>query len=134
MPFILHSRRGFVETEDVLKAVKWNKGVVHGYAYTKSELDFFLNLGWYISFCGSVTYAGKKNFNDMAEAVAYVPKDRIIIETDSPYYTPIPLKCVMNEPSYIGYIYEYVASKRGISKHKLSEIVDKNLQKLFGIE
>lgn len=134
MPFILHSRRGFIETSDVLKAVKWNKGVVHGFAYTKAELDFFLNLGWYISFCGSVTYAGKKNFSDMAEVVAYVPKDRIIIESDSPYYAPIPLKCVKNEPSYINYIYEYVAAKRGMPKHKLSEAVDKNLQKLFGLE
>lgn len=134
MPFILHSRRGFKETADVLKAVKWNKGVVHGFAYTQSELEFFLNLGWYISFCGSVTYSGKKNFNDMADIVSYVPKDRILIESDSPYYAPIPLKCVRNEPSYINYIYEYIASKRGIPKHKLSEAVDKNIQKLFGIK
>lgn len=134
MPFILHSRRGFSETADVLKAVKWNKGVVHGYAYTQSELDFFLDLGWYISFCGTVTYSGKKNFNDMAEVVSYVPKDRIIIESDSPYYAPIPLKSVRNEPSYINYIYEYISSKRGMPKHKLSEAVDKNLQKLFGLE
>ena len=133
MPFILHSRRGYVETVDVLKAVKWNKGVVHGFAYNLSELDFFLHLGWYISFCGTVTYFGKKNFSDMEEAVKYVPKDRIIIESDSPYYAPIPLKCVKNEPSYINYIYEYIASKRGMPKHKLSEAVDKNIQKLFGI-
>lgn len=131
MPVILHSRRGFVETVDVLKAVKWNKGVVHGFAYSKSELDFFLDLGWYISFCGTVTYGGKKNFNDMAEVVSYVPKDRLIIESDSPYYAPIPLKSVRNEPTHIGYIYEYIASKRGMPKHKLSEAVDKNLQKLF---
>lgn len=134
MPFILHSRRGFSETADVLKAVKWNKGVVHGFSYTQSELEFFLNLGWYISFCGSVTYSGKKNFSDMADVVSYVPKDRILIESDSPYYAPIPLKCVRNEPSYINYIYEYIASKRGMPKHKLSEAVDKNIQKLFGIK
>lgn len=134
MPFILHSRRGFSETADVLKAVKWNKGVVHGFAYSQSELEFFLNLGWYVSFCGTVTYSGKKNFTDMAEVVSYVPKDRIIIESDSPYYAPIPLKCVRNQPSYISYIYEYIASKRGMPKHKLSEAVDKNIQKLFGIK
>jgi len=134
MPFILHSRRGFSETSDVLKAIKWNKGVVHGFAYNKSELEFFLDLGWYISFCGTVTYAGKKNFNDMAEVVSYVPKDRILIESDSPYYAPIPLKSVRNEPAHIGYIYEYIASKRGMPKHKLSEAVEKNIQKLFGLE
>jgi len=134
MPFVLHSRRGYVETVDVLKAVKWNKGVVHGYAYSKSELDFFLNLGWYISFCGTVTYGGKKNFNDMADVVSYVPKDRIIIESDSPYYAPIPLKSVRNDPTRINYIYEYIASKRGMPKHKLSEAVDKNIQKLFNLK
>lgn len=134
MPFILHSRKGFAETQDVLKAVKWNKGVVHGFAYSQSELEFFLNLGWYISFCGSVTYSGKKNWIDMTDAVTWVPKDRLIIETDSPYYAPIPLKCVRNEPVYTNYIYEYIAAKRGLPKHKLSEQVDKNLKKLFNLD
>ncbi|MCQ2591298.1 MAG: TatD family hydrolase [Treponema sp.] len=133
MPFILHSRRGFSETADVLKAIKWNRGVVHGFAYNQSELEFFLNLGWYISFCGTVTYSGKKNFSDMSELVSYVPKDRLIIESDSPYYAPVPLKSVGNEPCYINYIYEYVASKRGMPRHKLSEAVEKNIQKLFDL-
>lgn len=134
MPFILHSRKGFKETSDVLKAVKWNKGVVHGFSYSQSELEFFLNLGWYISFSGTVTYGGKKNFDDMAELVSYVPKDRLIVESDSPYYAPIPLKCVKNVPTYVNYIYEYIASKRGMAKHKLSEAIDKNLKKLFGLD
>lgn len=133
MPFILHSRKGFNDTSDVLKAVKWNRGVVHGFAYTQSELEFFLNLGWYISFSGTVTYGGKKNFSDMSEVVAYVPKDRILIETDSPYYAPLPLKNNQNNPVNINYIYEYIASKRNISSRKLSEIVDANFHKLFGV-
>ena len=133
MPFILHSRKGFSETADVLRAVKWNKGVIHGFSYSQSELEFFLNLGWYVSFSGTVTYGGKKNFSDMADVVTYVPKDRIIIESDSPYYAPIPLKGVRNEMSNISYIYEYIASKRGMNSHKLAEAVDKNIQKLFGI-
>lgn len=134
MPCIVHSRKGFAETQDVLKTLKWNKGVIHGFAYTQSELEFFLNLGWYVSFCGTVTYSGKKNFQDMIDTVTYVPKDRIIIESDSPYYAPIPLKCVRNEPVHAKYIYEYIASKRGINPQKLSEIVDKNLTKLFGLD
>jgi len=133
MPFILHSRKGFKETSDVLKAVKWDKGVVHGFAYSLSELQFFLDLGWYISFCGTVTYFKKQNFSDMEEAVKYVPKDRIIIESDAPYYPPIPLKNVRNEPSYIDYTYEYIAAKRDVAKHKLGETVNKNIQKLFNL-
>lgn len=133
MPVIVHSRKGFNDTMDVLKAVKWNKGVIHGFAYSQSELEFFLNLGWYISFSGAVTYSGKKSFSDMADVVAYVPKDRILIETDSPYYAPVPIKNEHNTPVNIKYIYEYIASKRGMPMHKLSDAVDSNLKKLFGI-
>ena len=131
MPVIVHSRKGFKETSDVLKAVKWNKGVVHGYSYGKSELDFFLDLGWYISFSGAVTYAGKKGAADMEELVTYVPKDRLLIETDSPYYAPVPLKNTANTPLNIHYIYDYIASKRGLSSPKLSSLVDENFKKLF---
>ncbi|MBE6355421.1 TatD family hydrolase [Treponema sp.] len=131
MPVIVHSRKGFKETSDVLKAVKWNKGVIHGYSYSKSELDFFLDLGWYISFSGAVTYAGKRGAEDMAEIVTYVPKDRILIESDSPYYAPVPLKSSKNTPLNINYIYEYVAAKRGVSTPKLSSAVDENFKKLF---
>lgn len=133
MPVIMHSRHGFSDTADVLKAVKWNKGVIHGFAYTQSELEFFLDLGWYISFSGTVTYSGKKSFSDMADVVAYVPKDRILIETDSPYYAPVPIKNAQNTPANIKYIYEYIASKRGMPMHKLSDAVDENFQRLFGI-
>lgn len=133
LPVIVHSRKGFKDTADVLKAVKWNRGVIHGFSYTQSELEYFLNLGWYISFSGTVTYSGKKTFNDMADLVAYVPKDRILIETDSPYYAPVPLKKTLNNPQNITYIYEYIASKRGTTIHKLCDAVDSNCQKLFNL-
>ena len=133
MPFVLHSRNGFKETSDVLKAVKWNRGVVHGFSYSQSELEFFLDLGWYISFSGTVTYAGKKSFADMSDLLNYVPKDRLLIETDCPFYPPVPVKSGSNIPENIKYVYEYIASKRNITCRKLSEIVDSNFQKLFGI-
>ena len=131
MPVIVHSRKGFQETADVLKAVKWNKGLIHGYSYSKSELDFFLDLGWYISFNGEVTYAGKKGAADMAELISYVPKDRILIETDSPYYAPVPLKNTATSPTNISYIYEYVATKREMATSKLAAAVEDNCRKLF---
>ena len=131
MPVIVHSRKGFKETSDVLKAIKWNRGVIHGYSYSKSELDFFLDLGWYISFSGAVTYSGKKNASDMAEIIAYVPKDRILIESDSPCYAPVPLKNTVNTPANMKFIYDYIASKRGLPSSKLSNLVDDNFKKLF---
>lgn len=134
MPVIVHSRKGYKETSDVIKAVKWNKGVIHGFSYNQSELEYFLNLGWYISFSGTVTYGGKKNFQDMADVVAYVPKDRILIESDAPYYAPVPVKNQENTPDTINYIYEYIASKRNITIHKLCDIVDDNCKKLFNLK
>ena len=131
MPVVLHSRKGFKETSDVLKAIKWNRGVIHGYSYSKSELDFFLDSGWYISFSGAVTYAGKKGALDMAELISYVPKDRILLESDSPYYAPVPLKNTGNTPANMHYIYDYVAAKRGTGAGKLSDTVDENFKKLF---
>ena len=119
------------ETSDVLKAVKWNRGLVHGFSYSQSELEFFLDLGWYISFNGEVTYAGKKGAADMAELINYVPKDRILIESDSPYYAPVPLRNTSNTPNNISYIYDYVASKRETAASKLAASVEENCRKLF---
>ncbi len=133
MPVIVHSRKGFRDTMDVISAVKWNKGVIHGFDYSLSELKYFLDLGWYISFNGTVTYSGRKAFNDMAEVVSYVPKDRIFVESDSPYYAPVPLKNVSNTPDKINYIYEYIAAKRGMSIHKLCDQTDKNFKTLFNL-
>lgn len=131
LPVIVHSRKGFRETSDVLKAVKWNRGVIHGYSYEKSELDFFLDLGWYISFSGAVTYAGKKGSQDMAELIDYVPKDRLFIETDSPYYAPVPLKNTENTPLNISYIYDYIASKRHVPVSKMGASIEENFKTLF---
>lgn len=133
LPIILHSRKGFKDTIDVLKTVKWNKGVIHGFSYTQAELEFFLDLGWYVSFNGTVTYSGKNKFSDMADILSYVPKDRLLIETDSPYYAPVPLKSQLNTPENISYIYEYISTKRNISSRKLGEIVDENCKRLFNL-
>lgn len=133
MPVIIHSRKGFQDTMDVLRTVKWNKGVVHGFSYSLSELEFFLNMGFYISFDGSVTFSGK-NKNEVEEMVSYVPLNRLLIESDSPYYAPIPVKGTENAPFNLKYIYEFIAAKRKMQPLKLNEKIQNNLRKLFRIE
>lgn len=133
MPVIIHSRKGFQDTMDILRTVKWNKGVVHGFSYSLSELEFFLNMGFYISFDGSVTFSGK-NKNEVEEMVSYVPLNRLLIESDSPYYAPIPVKGTENAPSNLKYIYEFIAAKRKMQPLKLNEKIQNNLRKLFCIE
>lgn len=133
LPVVVHSRKGFQDTMDILRTVKYNKGVVHGFSYSLSELDFFLNLGWYISFDGSVTFSSK-NKNEIAEMVSYIPLNRLLIESDSPYYAPIPVKGSANEPENLKYIYEFIASKRKMQPLKLNEKIQNNMRKLFNIE
>lgn len=133
LPVIVHSRKSFQHTMDILHAVKWNKGVIHGFSYSQSELEFFLNMGWYISFDGSVTFSGK-NKNEIAEMVSYVPLNRLLIESDSPFYAPIPVKGTVNSPENLKYIYEYIASKRKMQSLKLNEKIQNNMKKLFGID
>ena len=133
LPVIVHSRKSFQHTMDILRVVKWNKGVIHGFSYSLSELEFFLNMGWYISFDGSITFSGK-NKNEIAEMVSYVPLNRLLIESDSPFYAPIPVKGTVNSPENLKYIYEYIASKRKMQSLKLNEKIQNNRKKLFGIE
>ena len=113
----------------MVKAVKWNRGVVHGFSYSQSELEFFLDLGWYISFSGTVTYAGKKSFSDMSELVNYVPKDRLLIETDAPYQSPVLNH--RHEPADVVNIYEEISRIRGISLKELCEAVEHNFDDVF---
>lgn len=133
LPVIVHSRKSFQDTMDVLRIAKYNKGVVHGFSYSQSELEFFLNMGWYISFDGSITFSGK-NKNEVAEMVSYVPLNRLLIESDSPFYAPIPVKGTVNSPENLKYIYEFIASKRKMQSLKLNEKIQNNMKKLFGID
>lgn len=133
LPVIVHSKKGFKDTVDVLKTLKWNKGVIHGFSYSKAELEYFLDLGWYIGFNGSVTYSGKDSFSDVEQMLDYIPKERLLIESNTPFYAPVPLKSKINNPTTIDYVYEFIASRRNTTIRKLKESVDNNCRKLFNL-
>lgn len=131
LPFIVHSRDGFEDTLDVIKSQNWNKGIIHCYSYGLEEARKFLDLGWYISFSGAVTYTKKSKMEDMKNLLNYVPEDRILLETDAPYLAPVPLRGTMNNPANVKHTYKFVADMRGINVEKLCDIVDINCRKLF---
>lgn len=133
LPVVIHSRKSFQESMDVLRSVKGCRGVVHGFSYSLSELQFFLNMDFYISFDGTVTFSGKTKA-EIEEMVSYVPLNRLLLESDSPYYSPIPVKGTVNTPENLKYIYEFVSAKRKMQPLKLNEKVQNNFKKLFGIE
>lgn len=133
LPVIIHSRDAFEDTLDCIKNCGYNKGIIHCYAYGVNEARAFLDLGWYISFSGSVTYTKKKKMPEMEELLRFVPGDRILCETDSPYLAPVPLRGTLNTPVNVIHTYDFIAKIRGIEKEKLSEIVDRNIVKLFNL-
>lgn len=131
LPYIVHSRDGYKDTLDVIKSVGWNKGIIHCYSYGIEEAKQFLDSGWYISFSGAVTYVKKSKIEEMKALLNYVPEDRILLETDSPYLAPVPLRGTMNNPSNVMHTYNFVASMRNVSVEDLCNTVDSNCKILF---
>ena len=133
MPYIVHSRDGFEDTLDCIKNIGWNKGIIHCYSYGLEEAKVFLDLGWYISLSGSVTYTKKAKLAEMEEMIRYIPEDRLLCETDAPYLAPVPERGTVNTPVKVEHTYNFVAKARGIEVEKLWETVDKNIEKLFNV-
>ncbi len=131
LPIIVHSRDAFEDTYDCIKNSGWNTGIIHCYSYGAEEARKFLDLGWYVSFSGGVTYTKKSKMEAMKELVTLVPEDRILLETDSPYLAPVPLRGTLNTPLNVEYTYKFIAQIRGTDHEKLSETVDKNIKELF---
>lgn len=133
LPFIVHSRDAFRETLECIREVGYDRGVIHCYSYGLNEAKSFLDRGWHIAFGGGTTYTKKAKMDDMNALLRYVPDDRILLETDSPYLAPVPLRGEPNNPLNIRYTYEFIATRRDTTPSHLSKIVDKNIKELFKI-
>lgn len=133
LPYIVHSRDGFEDTLDCIKNIGYNNGIIHCYSYGTKEAEAFLNLGWYISFSGSVTYTKKSKMEEMHELLNMVPADRILCETDAPYLAPVPFRGQTNTPCLVDNTYRFVAGHRNMSPFELSDLVDSNIRKVFKV-
>ena len=131
LPSIIHSRDAFDDTLACIKRVGNHDGIIHCYSYGLEEAKKFLDLGWYISFSGSVTYTKKSKMEDMLALLRYVPEDRILCETDSPYLAPVPLRGQACSPVFVEHTYRFIADARGMTAEELSETVDRNIENLF---
>ena len=128
-PVIIHSRDAAQDSFDLLKKYKC-KGVLHCYAGSKELAEEYVKLGYYISISGVVTF---KNAKEPLEVIKAIPLDRLLIETDCPYLTPVPHRGKRNEPSYVVYTGKRIAEELGISEEELSEQLNKNYDELFGL-
>ncbi len=131
IPLIIHTRNADDETIKNLKkfsGIQKFNGLIHCFSSGKELAKCALDIGFYISFSGIITF---KKGDQLREIVSYVPIERILVETDSPYLAPVPFRGKRNEPAFTKYILKEVASVKGISDEKVAEITTKNFFKLF---
>ena len=133
LPIIVHSRDAFDGTLACIKNCGYNKGIIHCYSYGIEEARAFIDLGWHISFSGSVTYAKRSKIESVYEMLRFVPKDRLLLETDAPYLAPVPNRGKTNTPLLIKDTYSFVSQALCMDTVSLSELVKKNFNSLFGL-
>ena len=129
-PVIIHEREACQDCMDIITRFKDLKGVVHCFSGSWETAVQILDMGWYISFTGAVTF---KNAKKAPEVAAKMPIDRLMLETDSPYMAPVPLRGRRNDSRNLPYIAETVAQLRGMTREEVAAITLKNGKEFFGI-
>ena len=128
LPVIIHSRKAMKDTLTILRDEKVDKGVMHCFSGNEKEMRICLELGLYISLAGTVTFPKAFNLHRIAGSV---PLDRLVVETDCPYLAPQPVRGRRNEPSFVKYVIQKIASIRMLDQQKLSLITSENARTLF---
>ena len=131
MPIVVHSRDAMEDTINVLKASGAREGIIHCYSGSVESAKILLDMGFYISIAGPVTF---KNAGKLLEVAKYVPNDRILIETDSPYLAPEPNRGKRNCPVYVKHVCEKIAQLRGISVEEFAQITKNNAKAVYKIK
>lgn len=133
LPVVIHSREAAQDTVDMMKASHAERigGVVHCFSYTKEMAKKFLDMGFYIGIGGVVTF---QNAKKIKEAVSYIPLDRILLETDSPYLAPAPNRGKRNSSLNLPYIAEEIARLKDMDYEEIVKETNENAKKLFGLK
>lgn len=131
-PLIIHSREAPEDTISILSESNAASigGIMHCFTGSYEMAKQALDLGFYISFSGIVTF---KNARDLAEVAEKIPLDRILVETDAPYLAPVPFRGKLNQPAYVRHTAEFLANLRGLSLERFAEITTDNFFTLFGM-
>lgn len=131
-PVIFHVRDAHGDMTEILRDREDHlpKGVMHCYSGSVEQAQIYLNMGFYISLAGPVTFKKAPKLQDVAR---FVPEGRLLIETDSPYLAPEPVRGCRNDPRNVEHVARKIAELRGISFEALCEITRQNGLRLFGI-
>lgn len=132
LPIVIHTRDAIMDTLDILKNIKKavKPGVFHCCPLNEELVKEALRLGFYISFAGPITFKNSKNAN---EIINLVPNDRILIETDSPYLSPEPLRGKRNIPANVKFVAQKVADVKEIDFKEIEKITRENAERIFKI-
>ena len=130
LPIVVHTREAWPDTLAILRdeGARDAGGVFHCFSGGPAEARQCLELGFYLSFAGPVTF---KNARDLSEAAAFAPLDRILTETDAPYLTPHPHRGTRNEPARVVLVAQRIAALKGIAIWTVGEAATRNLEAVF---
>ena len=130
LPVIVHDREARHDCLEVVRAHPKARGVYHCYSGSLEDAKVLVSLGWMISFTGTITY---KNARKALEVVEWLPMDRIMIETDSPYLTPEPFRGKRNDSSRVHLVAEKIAQIKGLEPDEAARITLENGKRFFRI-
>lgn len=133
LPVIIHTREAEVETIEIIKSEASDTkltGVMHCFSGSEQLAMNAVELGFYISFSGIITF---KKAEELRAVAQKVPLERLLVETDCPYLAPIPFRGKRNEPAYVAEVARRLAELRNLSLEELAKITSNNFSSLFGV-
>lgn len=130
LPVIIHDRDAHADTLAIVKEFPQVRGVFHCYSGSVEDARTLLKMGWMLSFNGAITF---KNARKAPEVIAEVPMERIMIETDSPYLTPVPYRGKRNDSGYVHLVAEKIAEIKGLTAVEVEDVTFENGKRFFGI-
>ncbi len=128
MPVSIHSRDAAQETFDIIKNSNVRKGVIHAYSGSVEMAKDYIDMGFYIGVGGVVTF---KNAKKLADVVRFTPMERILLETDSPYLSPVPVRGTVNNSQNLKYVADKISEIKQISSEMVCKITSQNAKGIF---
>jgi TatD DNase family protein len=127
-PLVVHTRSASEDTLAILREEGAAQGVFHCFTETDAVARAALDLGFHISFSGILTF---RNAADLRDVAKFVPLDRCLIETDSPYLAPVPYRGKLNSPAYVPFVAKQVAELKGLTVEAVARATSENFERLF---
>ena len=131
LPVIVHDREAHGDSLAIVLEYPKLRGVFHCFSGSPEMAEELLKRGWYLGFDGPITY---KNAKRAPEVVAVTPLDRIVVETDAPYLTPVPYRGKRNDSRYLPYVIEKLAEWKGVTVEEMERVTFENGKRLFGMD